>query len=134
MLRAGTILLDGRLRIVAIHVTGSCTVSEFVDGVEHRRWYFPFLVRTGLVGVRMTARAVWLILRRWPVDNLVIALMARRGGASDNQPMIQRLVRQAEVAIVGWCPRDGGVTLVAFYCSAKVPRTLADGGGAVMAG
>lgn len=70
------------------------------------------LIDTGLVVVRVTARAFRLVSRRLPVNYLRIALVTP--GAVEIATMVQRLVRQRRVREVVGQPGRRVVTIVAF--------------------
>ncbi len=112
-------------------MAGTGTVSQLAGRVFDFRT-FGFLVWAGLVIVAVTARAIRLESGESPVDHFRIALMTLC--ALQIATMIQRLIGQSDMAVVGRCPRIRVMAQTTVLRRIKVARGHAGRGGAVVAG
>ena len=130
MFRAWPAIFD-RVHIgVVIDVARTRTVAQLADCVLGIR-VFGFLVRPGLIVTGVAAGAVGLERSVLPDNNL--GIVAVTVGAGQITAMVQWFERRCPVTEVIGQKRIGVVAAIAFDCSNKVPRILADRGRAVVA-
>lgn len=81
-------------------MTAAGAVAQLTDGVELIR-AFIFLMRTGLIVIRMAGCAIRLIGRGRPGDSLIVLRMATYAG--DIRPVIAGIIgRHMAVALGGY--------------------------------
>ena len=103
-------LLDGRKRVVGIHMAAACTVPQLAYGVKNS-WRIDLLVRSLFVITRVAAGAIRFIGRVPPRYCLAVAGVA--GQADDAAPMVARIVSGC-VPEVDRCPSDRVVAAIAL--------------------
>ena len=82
-------LLDGRKRVVGIHMAAACTVPQLADGVKNS-WRIDLLVWPLFVITRVTAGAIRFIGRVSPRNCLAVSGVAVQ--ADDGASMVARIV------------------------------------------
>ena len=131
MLDAVPRLLNGRHRGICINMARAGTVAQLTGRVIG---IAILLVRPRSVVVRVTAGAIRLQGRQSPVNNFSVGLVAVGVGAIKVIAVIQWLIRQTRVSVIGWRPRIWAVAQTAVLRRIKVSRVLASRQVSIVAG